>query len=158
MNKKFSPIYLAKRVHKKIKDRPRPLPVDWFYLVWDEHPIVMNTRPLWGYRPAHAVELRMHALMEMFMIRERRLPTPNEIIEMLRSDKSLRKVVAEMFKNKCFVEMTEVDYEIGIRHATSSLREPRTLETSQMIDMVESGVASTGQVIEAFYRGQNQYV
>lgn len=153
MNTKNTPISLIKRVHKKIKDRPRPLPADWYYLLWEDNPIVMNIRPLWGYRPSHLVEKRMHTHMEYFMMREKRLPTPEEITNMLRTDKKLRETVAEMFRNKCSVEMTEVDYEIGIRHATGSLRKPKTLEASQMIVMVERGIANAGQVIEAFYRG-----
>lgn len=118
----------------------------------------MNVRPLWGYRPAHLMEMRMHALMENFIVKKKRFPTPVEVQSMLRSDKQLRKAIADLFHNKCLVEMHEVDYEIGIRHATSILNTPKVLENPQMVDMVERGIANAGQVIEAFYRGETQHV
>lgn len=151
MNKKFTPKALFQRVQKKIKDRPKPLPLDWYYILWENNPVLMNVRPLWGYRPAHLVEEEMHSYMEHHIVKHRRLPTVEEINSHLRNDKSLRESIADLFQRKCSVEMTEVDYEIGLRYATGKLSSPKTLEAPQMAEMVERGTATAGQLIYAFY-------
>lgn len=100
----------------------------------------------------------MHTLIENYVIKTKTLPTPEQILDRLRDDAPLRRDVAELFKNKCSVEMNDVDYEIGLRHATGNLNTPRTLEAPKMAEMVENGIANAGQIIEAFYRGENQYI
>ncbi len=118
----------------------------------------MNVRPLWGYRASHLVETRMHILIEQHIMRENKLPTPEQITAQLRADQSLRGAVANLFKTKCSVEMTEVDYEIGIRHATGNLNHPKTLDIApQMVEMIKTGIANAGQIIEAFYRGEPSF-